>query len=39
MQNNICAVAAETGIPKATLIDHIKKIRNYFEISGLEIYF
>ncbi|HOC94357.1 MAG TPA: sigma-70 family RNA polymerase sigma factor [bacterium] len=39
MQKNICAVAAETGIPKATLIDHIKKIRNYFEISGLEKYF
>jgi RNA polymerase sigma-70 factor (ECF subfamily) len=39
MQNNICAVAAETGIPKATLIAHLKKIRNHFENSGMENYF
>ncbi|HPI75788.1 MAG TPA: sigma factor [bacterium] len=39
MQENICAVSAETGIPKATLIGHIKKIRNHFEFCGLENYF
>ena len=39
LQDNICTVAEETGIPKATLIDHLKKIRNHFEISGLKIYF
>jgi len=39
MQDNICTVAVETGIPKSTLIDHLKKIRNHFEISGLKIYF
>ncbi len=39
MQDNICTVAAETGIPKSTLIDHLKKIRNHFENSGLKNYF
>jgi len=39
LSDNICTVAEETGIPKATLIGHLKKIRNHFEISGLQIYF
>lgn len=39
MQNSICGVSIETGIPKTTLLDHMKKIRKHFEKSGLKNFF
>ncbi len=39
MRNNIFVVAKEMGIPRATLYDHLKIIREHFEKAGLKNYF
>lgn len=39
MRKSANAVAAETGIPKATILYNLKKIRKHFEKSGLKNFF